>query len=321
MDNSVISLLPKAYSQAPRPFLQRLCDQICDRPAPIIERQAKPVDGSAVLRLNDTRRTTCTNSELWGMAMSALTPGAAAAILIRDLPGDPDPSVFIEGREGRLYLHGMGYSDGRRFDLLTRTVHAGDLHVWSHTQRSGLGRTIMRNQIEFFHAAGFDHFRIQAAREAGAYSWPRMGFLPEMPIAADFLQDLQHRFAVAALMMSAEEKSAMAQLIQLNEAEDVWKISDQATDMTPRLRSFFNHSAQYSDGRALDGRGREIANTLKILFHNRIKDEKPVSLGQVMLCALSFPAVLDFHNVAQMKRAGAYVGGWKYIGFAEKAQP
>lgn len=316
MDNSVISLLPKAYAQAPWPLLRRLCDQICGRPAPVIERQAKPIDGSTVLRLNDRGRTDCINPALWRVAMSALSPGAAAAILIRDLPDDPDPRIFVEGREGRLYLHGMGYSDGRRFDLQTRTVHAGDLHVGSHAQRGGLGRIIMRNQIEFFHAAGFDRFHIQAAREAGAYSWPRMGFLPETPIDPDFLQDLRHRFAVVAPMMSAEEQGALAALIQLNEASDVWKISDQTTNLTPRLRTFFNHSAQ-----TLSGREREIANTLKILFHNQIKDEKPVSLGQVMLCGLSFPAVLDFNNVAQMKRAGAYVGGWTYIGFAEKAQP
>lgn len=258
-------------------------------------------------------RPFCRDEKLWAQQMP-IPSRLAEAILKRDLPADCGYQVLLlSDTEGWLFLDGGDYSDSRKFDLATGIVQPGDLVIHGDTQYQGLGRRIMRNQIEFFHAIGMKKLRIQAAREAGGYSWPRMGFLPEMPLDAGFQRALERRYELITPFLDASAAAASLP-VTLTQAHDLWVIADQSVDIAARLPDFFKVAAQ-----SFSGADKETSNTIDVLLGGRARQGHPVTLGQFLLAGTSYPAFLDLDDASQMMRAGAYAGGWRYIGFADVA--
>ncbi len=252
----------------------------------------------------------CRDEKLWAQQMP-VPPRLAEAILKRDLPADCNYQVLLlSDTEGWLFLDGGDYSDSRKFDLATGIVQPGDLVIHGDTQYQGLGRRIMRNQIEFFHAIGMKKLRIQAAREAGGYSWPRMGFLPEMPLSPETVQDIKRRYELIKPFLAIDEIPGALPLPP-KEAHDLWVIADQSVDIAARLPAFFETAAQ-----SFSGTDKETSNTIDVLLGGRARQGHPVTLGQFLLAGQSYPAFIDLNDAAQLMRAGHYAGGWRYIGFA-----
>lgn len=256
----------------------------------------------------------CRDEKLWAQQMP-IPPRLAEAILKRDLPADCEYQVLLlSDTEGWLFLDGGDYSDSRKFDLVTGVVQPpGDLLIRSDAQYQGMGRRITRNQIEFFHAIGMKKLRIQAAREAGGYSWPRMGFLPEMPLIPETVQDIKRRYELIKPFLAIDEIPGALPLPP-KEAHDLWVIADQSVDIAARLPDFFKVAAQ-----SFSGADKETSNTIDVLLGGRARQGHPVTLGQFLLAGTSYPAFLDLDDASQMMRAGAYAGGWRYIGFADVA--
>lgn len=252
----------------------------------------------------------CRDEKSWARQVR-IPPGLAESILQRDLPANFEYRIMLSGTEGWLFLDGGNCSDSRKFDLATGIVQPGDLVIHGDTQYQGLGRRIMRNQIEFFHAIGMKTLSINASREAGGYSWPRMGFLPEMPLNPESVHDMERRYALIEPFLTAGERPAALPLPP-REAQDLWVIADQSVDIAARLPDFFKVAAG-----SFSGGDKETSNTIEALLGRRVRQRRPVTLGQYLLAGTSYPAFLDLDNAAQMKRAGAYAGGWRYIGFAD----
>lgn len=250
----------------------------------------------------------CRNEDLWARQMP-IPSRLAEAILTRDLPDDFSYNISLSGSEGWLFLDGNGASDSRKFDLASGIAYPGDLVVRNDTQYQGWGRLILRNQIEFFHAAGLRKMEINAAREAGAYSWARMGFLPEMPLDAGFQRDLKRRYELISPFLDMTAASASLPVTLLR-AQDLWAVADAATDVAPLLPDFFKTAAQ-----SFSGIDKETSNTISVLFAARLAQGHKVTLGQFLLAGQSYRAFIDLGDAAQLQRAGNYAGGWRYIGF------
>lgn len=251
----------------------------------------------------------CRDEKSWAQHVR-IPPGLGESILKRDLPADFEYRIMLSGTEGWLFLDGGDCSDSRKFDLATGIVQPGDLVIHGDTQYQGLGRRIMRNQIEFFHAIGMKTLRIHASREAGGYSWPRMGFLPDMPLNPESANDMKRRYDLIKPFLAAGDCPAALPLPP-NEARDLWVIADQSVDIAARLPEFFKAAAG-----SFSGGDKEVSNTMQVLFGERVRQGRTVTLGQFLLAGTSYPAYLDLADAAQMKRAGAYAGGWRYIGYA-----
>lgn len=255
----------------------------------------------------------CRDEKNWNRLMP-IPAALAVAILRRDLPDDCTYNISFSGDEGWLFLDGRDASDSRKFNMAHGVVQPGDLVIRNDAQYQGLGRLIMRNQIEFFHAIGMKHLQINASSQAGGYSWARMGFLPDMPLDPEFTRVLQRRYELIKPFLAATDMPDALPL-PIKQPHDLWAIADASADIAPRLPDFFSKAAQ-----SFSGGDKEISNTIACLFENRLRQGKSVTLGQFLLAGTTYPASLDLNDVAPLKRAGAYAGGWRYIGFAERQE-
>lgn len=250
----------------------------------------------------------CRDEKLWAQRMP-IPSALAVAILQRDLPPDCTYNISLYDDEGWLFLDGDDASDSRKFDMACGTVQPGDLVIRHDAQYQGLGRLILRNQIEFFHAIGMKQLKINAAREAGGYSWARMGFLPDMPLDSELTDNLQRRYELIKPFLTAAATPDLLP-VPVKQPHDLWAIADASVNIAACLPAFFSAAAQ-----SFSGSDKEISNTIGALFDRRLRDGKPVTLGQFLLAGMSYPAFLDLNDASQLKRVGDYAGGWRYIGF------
>jgi hypothetical protein len=254
----------------------------------------------------------------------------AAKILKQDLP--PETTVQIDVTEPGQALFTIKaeniFSEMRSCNFHEHIAYRGSLEVSRYDRSKGLGRNLMRNEIELYRACGIDKLEIHAASEVGGYAWARMGFLPDK-IKHDLKDDVQYRWKILADILTEEERAQLKKTdskhsaIDMNAPKDIWQIADLKTDMAPRLRDLF---AQAAKG---DKRARSLVDTLqehyesarvhtgkwgqqKFDLQQEIGASNALSLGKMLLIRTQWNGTLDFNNPEQMARVEKYVGGWKY---------
>jgi hypothetical protein len=257
-------------------------------------------------------RVSCSDHGLWDHCFP-VTPEEAYDILSRDLKGRP--SVTMLGKNGpsrvKLLINGDVFHDQRTLYLLQKKTSNGDFHVEGRARHTGIGRIVMRNQIEFYHAAGLRQMNIIAGSTAGGYVWARFGFLPEDQEADDFRvalnRKIEKNYLAIAHILKQEERLVVESILPLRRGKDIWRLADLRIDMSSRLRDIFYESSRQPDFSSLGA-----VEHLALRFSARAQSGEGIPVAAVLLSQASWNGVLDFSNMAQMERAGRYVGGWSF---------
>lgn len=93
----------------------------------------------------------------------------AINILKRDLPPEAEVTITVEKKgSGWIKIKGAGINESRTFNFKRGVVNSGHMKVDSN--KKGIGRHIMRNEIEFFATCGMKRFEICATSAAGGYA-------------------------------------------------------------------------------------------------------------------------------------------------------
>lgn len=257
-----------------------------------------------------------------------LTPTAACKILRRDLPRDMAVSLVIkaDGSGDMVFQLDGKFRDRAYFNFPQKLLDAGIIRVESGHMGKGYGRTLFRNQIEFFYICGARRFEILASLENGGYSWARAGFLPDDIDSEDFLDDcllpaLSSARALAPLL-TGREKKTLTKILTLRHREDFWKIADAPIDIGKRLTISFNIAAGGHDApMRTQRRAQKLLKALEEHFgadlyaymKERAAMGESVRIGRLLLTGTSWSGAIDMENPAQMRRFGDYAGGFKYL--------
>lgn len=243
-----------------------------------------------------------TSEETWRKYMP-MSEDEAKEILLQDLPQDAIVKITL-GTDGigSLTISHDELNDNRSFSLQQKVVDSGLMHT--NTNGNGLGRKLMRNEIEFFSVCGVRHFNIQAGSTAGGYAWARFGFLPkETP--ESFIEKARYRYERIQPLLTQEERQTVEDVLEFKNPQDMWRLADMKTDLAPRLRDIFRAAAA----------GNKVAARQKDRMFSIIKQYKregtEMSLGRVLLAGNKWEGTLDLANKEQMERIEKYVGGWK----------
>jgi hypothetical protein len=279
-------------------------------------RAVRDVEVSAWLDKAQRARERREDRRLWRLYIP-MTEKKAGAILGRDLPGDV--RFTLEFRERgmahfTIYNKEKIFSDSRAVDFGKRTLLPG--FVECKDQGRGIGRTLMRNQIEFFRACGIRRFSITAGLEAGGYSWARFGFLPKK-LSGNYFNEhtrdhVRERYDLIKKLLTGEERDSLDRIVKLRRLKDIWRLADAPVDVGPRLSALFNKSAGTAEREPLTKLFNVLASDKDIenMIRQRLEEGLPVTVGRLCLSGASWDGMLNFNNKEQMKRAGTYVGGW-----------
>jgi GNAT superfamily N-acetyltransferase len=88
--------------------------------------------------------------------------------------------------EDVLFFHAVFMDDGgasvgtitRSLDFSTRKVYHAQFKVAQEQQGQGIGRMVLRSQVDLYAELGFESVGLMAGN-VGAYAWARYGFVPE----------------------------------------------------------------------------------------------------------------------------------------------
>ncbi|MGZ9097139.1 MAG: hypothetical protein ACXW30_02440 [Micavibrio sp.] len=271
--------------------------------------------------------------KLWNKFIP-LTPKQAVEVLGRDLP--PETTFTISGldQEGDGDLDiaapkkdqsgGAQFEQNQSFYFSKKTLDSGVSHVDAAYQQKNLGRTIYRNQIEFFHACGIRKFFLYATLGNGAYTWARLGFLPVDVKSDSFKKTVigpaRKRFAALEAILPADERAVLESALKFRKRDDLWRLVDTKTDLRPLIKpddferqgKIFKHLSQTMSLADTI----KTCKTLRDIYDVAVERNVPLKAGRLLMVGLSWDAELDMGNVSQMRRVGQYTGGWKYINFA-----
>lgn len=242
-----------------------------------------------------------------------LAPRTAYDVLTRGLPEETQVKItdLDCAGQGSLTIQkfddeqgGELFSDERPFDLRLGEVEMGMVSVSPDYQGRGLGRALMRNQIEFFHACAVRRFNIVASSANGGYTWARMGFLPQ-DIRAPRLRDkemkkVHEKIALLRPLLTKADLAVAEDAAQLRRATDLWRLADLRTDMAPALAKAIRKNDKLRD-------------MVSYQFHRAQEGGYELPLGRLLLSGASWDGTLDLENRRQMKRVDAYCGGFRYI--------
>jgi hypothetical protein len=255
-----------------------------------------------------------------------MTQKEALALLTRDLPKNTSVYLKILGNgTGTIALKARGqFANERSFDLGAKEWDQGTTRV--NNQSHGYGRTILRNEMEFFHACGVRKFEIHAGWESGGYTWARLGFLPRIRLDGfkDYTRDeIKKRFEAVKSLLPKAECDKLKNAVGVRRAKDLWYLADRRTDIGPRLKEVFTTARDKPENaqtaKKLDDAfsSGELADYATKQF-GQIKDlaakGKPVPLGRFLLGATDWVGTINTADREQMQRVGKYVGGWTRSG-------
>lgn len=255
---------------------------------------------------------TCVQGETW-VANVPVDPTLSIQILTRDLPVNKlKMSLLPAPGHIDVEISGNDFKDERRFTMSTSRTGSGNIVVSDEVQQRGIGRILMRNQIEFAHALGLGEFRVTAGSRAGGYAWARMGVTPIDMNTNYFNEDTRQRairrFEAVSPLMSPEEKTRAAPLLALRTPEDMRSLIDLDIDLSHRLKQAFSQAASFTPD-------EQMKDILYGVFNERAQAGKKITLGQTVMAGTCWDGKIELNNPVQMRRVGDYVGGWKYIGF------
>ena len=256
-----------------------------------------------------------------------LTPEQAAKILTRDLPKDTAVTFKLEkDGSGEFNIYALNkFDDEASFDLTDKSLDAGTIRVQDAYMGQGIGRKLIRNQVEFFHACGVRTFDISAQFENGGYTWARVGFLPDDVrddnLKEDVAEPARRTIDMLAPLLEPAEKKKLRRYLQFKKKEDLWRVADSDIDLGPRLKDVFSRAAAKKGDKKQAQYAREYLELLKTHFtydlfdymESQAKKGKPVNVGRLLLTGTSWTGAIDMNNPKQMKRLGNYTGGWKHI--------
>ncbi|HTK84631.1 MAG TPA: hypothetical protein VL625_06040 [Patescibacteria group bacterium] len=246
-----------------------------------------------------------------------MSEAEAMDILRQDLPTDTKVELDIDDDgSGSIRIKATGAIDETRdFDLVAHRLYPGTMIVTDNGK--GLGRHLMRNEIEFFRACGVKRFNIHAGYEAGGYTWARMGFLPDDKDNDYLKKPVRVRYNAVRPLLTDKERQLMDGVVKIRRAKDCWAVADAPIDIGPRLRTLFNEAANGNEraearfGHLLDSIDSPGYNDkIRDYIIERIKAGKSLPLGRYLLSGSDWTGYLDFEDNTQMRRAGRYVGGW-----------
>lgn len=214
-------------------------------------------------------------------------------ILAKDLPHGISIHLQFKEDENRGVIRmidtaGPVEIELRSFNMNTMTAAPGDIKVIDQGQ--GVGRKILRNELEFFAACGIQKFQIYASSEAGGYVWARFGFLPSNPKTGELKEDLEWRFGLIEPLLNPDEAKQLKKLIELKKPQDLWQLADMRVNMTPRLGNIANKTLQQ--------------------LCDRLELPAIMPLGRLLLTGSNWDGYIDLKNKEQMARVERYVGGW-----------
>ena len=293
------------------------------RDAPVTKRDFKALKGRLSLEFNYSSGIHEREAVRAWNKYVPLAPDVAYRILTRDLPRgtqvafvglDTDGTglLKIEKDEKIGANHRDVFSNSRHFKLEEGKVESGSVSVAGRRQGRGYGRLTMRNQIEFFHACGVKRFEILAASENGGYTWARVGFLPT-DVAGDLktgvARDVRAQLRDLRLVLDDKTISKVENYLRFRRRTDLWRIADMDIDLMPLLAPAFNEE----EGKFSPDQKKELRSRFGEDFRDAARDSRPLPLGRVLLTGTSWDGVLDLNDRKQMKRVGAYCGGWKCI--------
>jgi len=252
-----------------------------------------------------------------------LSPAHAAKILRRDLPPETVLEMTLDDDgQGDILLYAPDmFNDDGDFDLEEKTLDAGLVRVLDGHKGKGYGRTLFRNQVEFFYNCGVRMFEISASLDNGGYTWARVGFLPD-DVTDDYFQDnviapARESLDVLRPLLSKAEYKEIEKHLDFKNREDIWHIADTKIDLSKRLKKVFNEAA--ADTKEV----QKLTDSLQYHFHKdvyRYMEQQAasggaVNIGRLLLTGTQWEGSLDMTSRKQMQRMADYTGGFKYIAF------
>ena len=252
-----------------------------------------------------------------------LSPRTVFNMLTRDLPRGTTVKIddFDETGHGNLSIEcetpagNELLSDSRDFHFGEREAGQGNVSVRHSKQGRGLGRRLMRNQIEFLHACRVKRFNIYAGLDNGGYTWARVGFLPRDVKSDSFrrhvIDKVESRLAMLRPLLDKATLEQTGRRLKFRRRADIWGLSDIETDLVPLLARAFEGAGRKAP--LSESERRIIAYHFQADYNEAVRRGRPLPLGRVLLTGTSWEGTLDLDSRRQMKRVGAYCGGWKYI--------
>lgn len=249
----------------------------------------------------------------------------AAAILGRDLPGAVDVTIDEKGKgvfnlavrtldkKGDVIV-----SDKRELDFNDGHVGTGWFVTDEAWQGRGVGRTLMRNEIELAYRCGLRRMDILAGLTNGGYSWARFGFLP---VFANHPATLKFKVGLLKDEVSPATGAVLKSVAALDEKKHLWTLADIDEDIVPALDRIFNGKAAPQTYAFLDEEKKAKTNAghlhrLDEMRKAAVVEGKPLPFGRTLLSSHAWDGYMDFSDQEQLRRAAAYAGGFQHIAWS-----
>lgn len=195
---------------------------------------------------------------------------------------------------------------------------AAGLSVEDAHRGRGLGRVMVRNQLELDALMGREKITIDAGSVNGGYSWARFGFLPvsegDTSYKRQFERDLIPRIVAYEDygLIPDGQAGRFFSLARLENPEDIWELADQAQDILPRLSVAFGREANKSHELRRSFNHIEIFNMDRAV-NQTLENRRSFSLGKALLLRTQWKGEIDFDNPTQMRRVNDYTGGFAFL--------
>lgn len=253
----------------------------------------------------------------------AFSPQQTRDILLRDLPDDISVNIYLDSYgNGSFYYNGSAIQDVKcEFDLQKGISQEGDVYINDDDRAKGVGRIIVRNQIEFLKACGVECFKTYASSSMGGYVWARFGFLPNDDQLEELRQNLDRYFKGVKDLLTAEEIAEIEPLLSLENKEDIWKVAESKVDLQTRLHDIFDMCANesVSDDKRHDAEyartimGRALNTYAYNYIRSGVEEGHSIKLACLLLMGTNWHGEIDAGNDDQMRQVDSYTGGFKHI--------
>ncbi|HTK84628.1 MAG TPA: hypothetical protein VL625_06025 [Patescibacteria group bacterium] len=264
------------------------------------------------------------DGEAWQSYSPTITGQQAKDILRRDLPPLGNSNIIIRVAPdgyGTLEIKHEDFDEERTFNLRDKVVDFGVLRV-DENREQGVGRHVLRNEIDLFRALGAKVFNVHAS-DAGGYMMARLGALPDDVSDSDFIARTRNRVtgildAVSPLLTESERKP-LAKAAAFADAKDMWRLADAQLDLSSRLKTLFAKAAS-GDAHAVTTKEKLLSALNNTYFagnggriiadiNERVAAGKSVSAGRLLLAGTYWEGHIDLNDAEQLNRVDAYTGG------------
>jgi hypothetical protein len=264
------------------------------------------------------------DGEAWQSYSPVITGQQAKDILRRDLPPLGNSNIIIRVAPdgyGTLEIKHEDFDEERTFNLRDKVVDFGVLRV-DENREQGVGRHVLRNEIDLFRALGAKVFNVHAS-DAGGYMMARLGALPDDVSDSEFIARTRNRVtgildAVSPLLTESERKP-LTKAAAFADAKDMWRLADAQLDLSSRLKTLFAKAAS-GDADAVETKEKLLSALNNTYFagnggriiadvNERVAAGKSISVGRLLLAGTYWEGHIDLNDAEQLNRVDAYTGG------------